>query len=82
MKKIDAVWMFVAIDEDGYERKLSSMVNGLLYPLMTTNKTILDPLKKLAQENIRKGDVELRLLKFTNGELVETIKPEIDDGNH
>ena len=82
MDKIDAVWMFVCIDEDGNQRIPSKMMGDVSYPLMTTKQSLLPAIKKVAQKVAREANMEIRLLKFSNGELVETIKPEIDDGNH
>ena len=82
MKKIDAVWICVIKDDEKDEEYPVLHLNDMYYRYLTAKEDRLAFIEKAAQRLANNQNIELHILKFTNSELVETIKPEIDDGNH
>lgn len=82
MKKIDAVWICVVKEDEKDEGIPAIRLGDMYYPLLTANEGLLASIKKEAQTVANENNAEVRVLKFTNAELIETIKPEIDDGNN
>lgn len=75
--KITEMFAFVVTDEDGSEGIPSFTIpfEGTM-PLLGSDMARIDSLLPLAQQMSDLYKKEIRLVKFTNMELVKTLKPE------
>jgi hypothetical protein len=77
-KKIDAIYCYVLDEEDGGEGIPAVQTpDGAWMPMVAGDIERLESLKPLAQTFANKLQKPIRLVKFTNKELINEIKPSL-----
>ena len=76
MPRIDCIWAYLSVDDrDGNEGVCAAMVPGLpgLTPLIAADERRLEFITQLAEQLARDSGRVLRLVKFTNREVIKQI---------
>ena len=75
--RIDAIWAFVSVDEDGNEGVIAASLPGLpgLTPLIAADERRLASIRTIAQMVVDTFGKPARLIKMTSREVLETIEP-------
>jgi hypothetical protein len=74
--RIDAIWAFVSVDEDGNEGLCAMTLPGLgLTPLIAADEARLESLRRSAQSLATKSGKAVRLIRLHSREDLEVIKP-------
>lgn len=72
--RIDEIWAFISIGADGDEAVVASFFPGTGWlPLIAADQRRLDMLRPIAAEAARQSGLCIRLVKFANREILETI---------
>lgn len=75
-QKIEAVWLFISMDDDGDEGIPAMMgPDGVWLPLLAADRQRVDDLRPMAQEVATASGREVRLVEFTVMDEVEVLEP-------
>ena len=74
MLKIDELYAFIAIDNEG-EGLTGMQVGNMMMPMVAANKERVDSLRQTAQHISNSTGREIKLIKFSLREELEVIKP-------
>jgi hypothetical protein len=78
VKKIDEMYAYVAVDPDDNTEGIVSFFGGLgNMPMVSADMENVEGLRPIAEEAAKQSGAVIRLVRFTNRELIETI--EYDD---
>lgn len=72
--RIDSVFVFIVLDEDGTEGVPAFLApNGMLLPMVAADQARLDQLLPIARDMAALRQVPIHLCRFSTRELLETI---------
>ncbi len=76
MKKIESVWMFIAVDKVKNEEGVIAAQNGnMLMPFVATDERRRDALRQKAAEISHESGMQVQLIRLTTREDLEIITP-------
>lgn len=70
---IDQLWVFLSVDEHGHEGICSMPLNGANWAMVTSKPEVLAKMRPAAKEISKRVGKPVRLVRFTQREIVETI---------
>lgn len=73
LPRIEAIWAWLAIDEEGSEGVVGGFTGGHFLPLIASDKIRLDQLRPIAESAAQTSGMRVMLAKFTAREDIETI---------
>jgi hypothetical protein len=72
--RIDCIWAYLSVDpEDGNEGIVAGVFQGVSLPLIAVDEERLRSLAPMAEQIARKTGRVIRLVKFTNRELIRQL---------
>lgn len=71
--RIDEVYVFVAKDATGNEGIPACEINGIILPLVCADKERIDSLRRIAKEMGDEIGIEVKLVRYSTREELETI---------
>jgi hypothetical protein len=73
--KVNEIWAYLSVDPtDGNEGVIAAPIGSLTMPLIGADKERMISLKPIAEELAKRSGIEIKLVKFSRREVVETIK--------
>jgi hypothetical protein len=75
VKRVDTIYAYICIDDDGNETLPAVYMDGVLSPIVGTVSTLAS-MHDVAQVVANKTRKTLRLYHFQNREMVATVTPE------
>lgn len=73
--KIDEMFAFIAVEEDG-EGLPAFQMGDMLMPLVAADSARVDSLRRMAQAICNASGMQMKLVRFSVREELETILPE------
>lgn len=74
--RIESVFAFVVVDDDGTEGVPAIMVDGVTYPLMGADLAMVEQLRPQARRVARQTGKAVALVHFSRRTLQETYQPD------
>ena len=75
MPRIDAIWAFLSVDEDGSEGVIAAPIAGMTVPLIAADEKRLASLRPIAASIARMTKKAIVLVRFERRVEVETVGP-------
>lgn len=72
-KPIDQIFAFVSVDAEGKEGICGMPLNGANWAMVTSKPETVELMRKAAREISKRTGKPVRLMRFTQREIVETI---------
>lgn len=72
--RIDEMFAYVCLDDDGTEGVPAFLSNGVAYPLMGADTTKMEQYRPLAEQIARERGLKITLCKFSKREELEVIE--------
>jgi hypothetical protein len=72
-KKITEMWAWVCTEDDGGEGLPAFEIRGMVMPLVGADRKRVDSLRPYAESVVNNMGLPMKLVKFTNMEVVELI---------
>lgn len=72
-KKITEMWAWVCTEEDGGEGIPAIDIGGMVMPLIGADRKRIESLRKYAEQVVNEKSYPVKLMKFSNMEVVELI---------
>lgn len=70
---VECIWVFVSVDEHGHEGICGAQIGDQHFPMITSTRSLLEKMRVTAKKIAKMSGKPIRLYRFTNRELVETI---------
>lgn len=79
MPKITTLYAWIVADKDADDEGVPAvqMPDGMIMPLMGSDMPRVDSIRRLAQNTADMAGKPIKLVKFTNAEVIEVLEPKV-----
>lgn len=76
--KIEGLWCFISVDEEGNEGLIAQLVDDMWVPFICADKTRMEELLPIARRIARIAGMTIELRYFGRGTTMEVIHADVD----